>query len=461
MPSPARTNESTLALGLAILGLGVVVAALLAGLFFGGRSAEPQKTFASIPADTAEWMQAVLSDDPDKPVLVQSLAYLTQLQSPGDLEGARLAAEGALWDHFESRANALEKGARSEKDAREDGWAERVQDKLRVLVAILPPETSGHYQEARRRIHTIEAIAKTPLRPLGPELRVLVQGPQGHTRALPRVFVCTSSVRRAVTPRGLHAQARTVSSPSRSVPRSRLGICAYGGGWVSRDLANRSTLASFLTLDAPSSGSTLAHEVVPCARFQGKFVDPKGEGLWGAHLVAVPEGGDSLPWATITGIAKRTTETEKKGAWTIEGLIPGLTYDIQARSSDGDVRAARQCKAPTGPDEGSPIVLRPVRRIEVRVFDTEQKPVPTFSVFAVDETRKAVPGGLRVRGLDGRVTIDALDWGETVSLQVESEEYLPPTEPQKLSGHHSAPSRIRHGQEDARSKGRLAGPPVP
>ncbi len=136
-------------------------------------------------------------------------------------------------------------------------------------------------------------------------------------------------------------------------PEGRLGICAYGGGWVSRDLANRSTLASFLTLDAPSSGSTLAHEVVPCARFQGKFVDPKGEGLWGAHLVAVPEGGDSLPWATITGIAKRTTETEKKGVWTIEGLIPGLTYDIQARSSDGDVRAARQCKAPTGPDEGS------------------------------------------------------------------------------------------------------------
>ncbi len=197
MPSPARTNESTLALGLAILGLGVVVAALLAGLFFGGRSAEPQKTFASIPADTAEWMQAVLSDDPDKPVLVQSLAYLTQLQSPGDLEGARLAVEGALWDHFESRANALEKGARSEKDAREDGWAERVQDKLRVLVAILPPETSGHYQEARRRIHTIEAIAKTPLRPLGPEFRVLVKSPQGHTRALPRSsYACLQCVGR-------------------------------------------------------------------------------------------------------------------------------------------------------------------------------------------------------------------------------------------------------------------------
>lgn len=118
-------------------------------------------------------------------------------------------------------------------------------------------------------------------------------------------------------------------------------------------------------LKAAEGMAALEITLMPGASVGGRVTQPNGAPVSGYTVAALPAGTERLMMGGRGGFA---AVTDTDGAFTIEGLTPGTTYDLEARAA-GDFRGGQRKRDVVAP--ASDIVIEvPARgRIAGRVID--------------------------------------------------------------------------------------------
>ena len=169
---------------------------------------------------------------------------------------------------------------------------------------------------------------------------------------------------------------------------TELEVLVLGGGWVTHRLAEaRHSGFNPLVVPMKSEGTT-RHEVavVRCGRVHGQVSDEKGEPAANARVkaIALRRHYDSLRQFVTVLEREFSTQTDDKGAYRIDALVPGLDHRIEAVHRKGIAHSAPFAVA-SGVDVEMDLALPLARWVRLRVEDASGKPVAGVAITLVHD----------------------------------------------------------------------------
>jgi len=193
------------------------------------------------------------------------------------------------------------------------------------------------------------------------------------------------------------------------VPPGDVDVFVWGGGWVSKGLADvrRGGADPFVVHVEDGAPAKVELHAAPSASAEGQVLDANGSP---AAMAAV----SALPTTYFDGFAWRSTSAESgvDGTCVLRDLLPGIDYSFSAWQGRGD--AYTRSTAPVRTESGRTVQvtlrLDPARRLEVTVLEQGTDAPLANSVVAVSRPG-AEPTGEWGTDASGRVEIAPVPGG--------------------------------------------------